>query len=173
MRRRVSSLAFVGAIVGCSYDWTIGSEEAPGSLGPSTPNNPPSTSTDGGREGPKEAGTSDAGPGAPKTNGECGPTCTCQDRDKCDFTCTTGRCALTCRQRSNCTIRCAPSTQCDVRCEDDASCNMDCGAGGAQCSYVCDDNAECKGTCRASVCALDCSRRCNVECSGGALCTEL
>lgn len=171
MRRRVISLAVVGAVVGCSYDWTIGSEDVPDSLGPSTPSNPPPAGTDGGRDAgsSRDAGPNDAGPG----NGECGPTCTCQDRNRCDFTCSTGRCDVTCRQRSNCTIRCLPGAQCNVTCEDDAECNMDCSTAGAQCSYVCEDDAECRGTCRASVCLLDCPRRCNVDCSGGALCTRL
>ncbi len=169
------SLAFVGAIIGCSYDWTIGSESATDPSGSLPSTDSPPASSDGGRSDastPRDAGADvDAAP--PRPNDECGPSCTCTGRDKCNFSCTTGRCELTCRDRSDCTLACGPNARCDVVCEDDATCNMDCSAGGAQCTYVCEDDAKCRGTCRASICFLDCARDCNVQCTGGALCTKL
>jgi hypothetical protein len=172
--RRVASVAFVALVVGCSYDWNIGtgSAETPPSSsgapsGSATPTNP---TTDGG--GARDTGTRDTGT-LPNGTRECGATCECRNNETCLFTCTKGSCDARCTDQSTCTLTCAPNTDCAIACEESSRCNLDCSmAQGSTCNMTCEDRADCKGTCGlGTFCTRDCPRDCALTCVPGAICT--
>ncbi len=174
VHRRVASVAFVALVVGCSYDWNIGTgstDTPPSSGGPSgtATSSPSPPTTDGGSS--RDGGAPDTG----AANGvrECGPNCECRENETCQFACTTGSCNARCTDESKCTLTCAPNTNCEMTCEDNSSCNLDCtNAQASTCNLTCKDRAQCKGTCGlGTICRRDCPRDCELTCIPGAFCT--
>jgi|GEM_PF-1392177 len=171
VHRRVASVAFVALVVGCSYDWNIGTGSADTSSGaPSGTSTPSRPTTDGG--GARDTGARDTGT-PPAVVRECGATCECKDGDTCLFTCTTGACNARCTDESKCTLTCVPGAECSIACEDDAECDLDCSkAQAARCLLTCEDRADCRGTCGpATFCTRNCPRDCDLACLPGAICT--
>ena len=159
LRSRILSVVFVAAVVGCSYDWTVGDGLA-SDAGP-VPVVDAGTIVDAGK--PKDAGVDAA---TTPTSGECGTACACKSGQRCAFTCTKSPCTLTCADTSNCTMDCAAGVSCNIACSDKSTCDMACKLG-ANCGFKCEDQATCTGTCTAAICTKDCKQKCDVTCNGG------
>ena len=75
--------------------------------------------------------------------GDCGSSCTCDNGDTCEFTCSSSPCDANCVGASNCTAECA-----------NATCNCQ---GGSICSFFC-TTPNCRVSCtQGSQCLLDCN----------------
>lgn len=167
VRRQVLSIAFtIALIVGCSHDWTIGSDQAPQQPAePGTDSGSGTTTPD-----PTPTPAKDAGPTTPGK--DCGRNCVCKGKDKCDFTCTEGNCTLTCEDDANCKLTCGRGASCSIVCKDNVDCALNCADSG-RCSMGCEDEANCTGSCKGigAFCQKDCRRKCDgFKCEEGAFC---
>ena len=158
LQTRILAVGFVAAVVGCSYDWTVGDGLDAGTAAPVV--DAGTIVVDAGL--PKDAG----GDAATRTSGECGTACACKNGDKCSFTCTKSPCTLTCANTSNCALACAPGVSCNIACSDTSKCDMTCKLG-SNCGFTCEDNASCTGSCTAAICTKNCKQKCDVTCNGG------
>ncbi|MCA9624654.1 MAG: hypothetical protein KC731_36775 [Myxococcales bacterium] len=150
-----AALAGWSLAAGCLPDLTLGDPSGGGSSataggtptgdGGSTSSVGGSTSSTGGAGSGGDGGGSGVGGMMGSGGGpvDCGSSCTCDNGDTCEFTCSSSPCDANCVGASNCTAECA-----------NATCNCQ---GGSICSFFC-TTPNCRVSCtQGSQCLLDCN----------------
>jgi hypothetical protein len=127
--------------------------------------------------GSADSGTTDGGVGS-----VCAPSCGCSPGARCDLSCGTGPCAVSCASGSDCRVHVGAAPEVTIDCAAGATCRAT-GPNGADVAFVCTGPGDCRAECAdaatcsitcsgTGACSLDCQQAasCNLSCEGAAAC---